>query len=160
MTEQKITLREITKETELEICRLEVAENQKQFVASNVNSIAEAKLNPDCAWFRGIYTGEVPVGFVMVRIDPLEDYFFLWRFMIDKKYQKRGFGQQGLECTLDYLKSKGKVRRIITSYHQSSGDPSGFYKKFGFKEVSNTLDWGELGQEMIRLGETRMELEF
>jgi len=47
----RVTLREITKATLWPILKLDVAEDQKQFVAPNSVSIAEAHFS-DSAWFR------------------------------------------------------------------------------------------------------------
>ncbi len=155
----RITLREVTKETVVDVCRLSPKEEQKQFVASNAQSIAEAHFEPDYAWLRAIYAEDTPVGFVMLGIDPRESFAFLWRFMIDKKYQTLGFGRKALKLVLHHLRSQTNVCRVVTSYHQGQGDPSGFYKKLGFEEVDDQEDWGDLGREMIALGETRLELK-
>lgn len=155
----KITLREVSKETVVDVCRLSPKDEQKQFVATNAQSIAEACFEPNYAWFRAIYADDIPIGFVMLGIDPNEDFVFLWRFMIDKKYQKLGFGRRALELVLEYLRSQSRVSRVVTSYHQGQGDPSGFYKQLGFEEVDDKEDWGELGRKMIELGETRLELK-
>ena len=80
-----VTLREITKETARAIMRLEVAEHQKRFVAPNSVSIAQAHFE-EKAWFRAVYAGEEPVGFVMTFEDPSEPEYFLWRFMIDHRH--------------------------------------------------------------------------
>lgn len=61
----RITLREVTAETVNAILRLSVKEHQKQLVASNAVSIAQAHFRPE-AWFRAIYADETPVGFVML----------------------------------------------------------------------------------------------
>src|SRR6187402_3612280 len=95
--ESKVTLCEVTKETVADVCRLSPKNEQKQFVATNAQSIAEAYLEPNYAWFRAIYADNTPVGFVMLGLDPKKDFAFLWRFMIDKKYQKLGFGKQALD---------------------------------------------------------------
>ncbi len=154
----KVTLRKITSETVLEICRLAPSDEQRQFVASNVESIAEAHFRPDYAWFRAIYADDSPVGFVMIGIDPKKDFCFLWRFMIDKRHQKKSFGKKALELVFKHLKSKTNVGKVVTSYHPGKGDPSGFYKKIGFIEAKTPAKWGELGQKMIELGETGLEL--
>jgi hypothetical protein len=57
-----ISLRAVTTENLYAIVKLEVAEAQKQFVAPNVYSMAEAALEPK-AWPRAIYADETPVGF-------------------------------------------------------------------------------------------------
>src|SRR5947209_3030079 len=59
-----VTLREVTQENVRSICALEVGESQKNFVAPNATSIAEAHYS-DKAWFRAIYADDTPVGFVL-----------------------------------------------------------------------------------------------
>jgi diamine N-acetyltransferase len=108
----EVTLREITKDNWRDILRLKVAPHQEQFVASNAMSIAEAHFNPDIAWFRAIYAGDVPVGFLMLEDDVVRQEYFLWRFMIDEQYQGRGYGQ--------------------TSCVPAKGGPGSFYEKMGF----------------------------
>lgn len=154
-----ITLREITKETVVDVCRLSLKDEQRQFVASNAQSIAEAHFEPNYAWFRAIYADETPVGFVMLGRDLEQDFAFLWRFMIDKKYQKLGFGRKAIALVLDHLRSQTNVSRVVTSYHPGIGDPSGFYLHLGFQKVDEQEDWGWLGRKMIELGETRLELK-
>ena len=97
ITEQsKITLREITKATVWEILKLNPSNEQEQFVASNAQSIAEAYFQREYAWFRAVYAGEHPVGFVMIGRNSEDDFCFLWRFMIDKRFQKNGFGKKAV----------------------------------------------------------------
>ena len=57
-----VSLREVTADTVRMICRLDVSEEQKHFVAPNAVSIAQAYFEPK-AWFRAIYADETPVGF-------------------------------------------------------------------------------------------------
>lgn len=154
----EITLREITKTTVWEVLQLEPSADQKQFVASNAESIAEAYFQQDYAWFRAIYSDECPVGFIMIGMDPKDDFCFLWRFMIDKKYQRKGFGKKALENVCEYLQSKTKFRKIITSYHEANGDPSGFYKKMGFIEGDEVVKQSELGKRIKEGGEISLQL--
>ena len=84
-----VSLREITAATLRAVLRLEVAENQQRFVADNATSIAEAHFEPK-AWFRAIYAGETPVGFVMLYLDREQPLYYLWRYMIDRRYQGHG----------------------------------------------------------------------
>lgn len=153
-----VTLREITKETVWAILQLKPSDDQKQFVASNAESIAEAYFQQDYAWFRAIYADECPVGFIMIGIDSKDDFCFLWRFMIDKMHQKKGFGKRSLELVFEYLKTQTKVLNIITSYHKASGDPSGFYKKLGFVEASERVKQSELGKRIQEAEEICLQL--
>lgn len=152
-----ITLREVTKENVWDVCRLQPAEHQKQFVAPNALSIAEGHDQPNYAWFRAIYADETPVGFVMVGMNEKEDFCFLWRFMIDEKYQKMGFGRKALAILFAYLGTQTSFRRVVTSYHEAPGNPAGFYLQMGFTPADDDADWGCLGQEMLRKGEKRLQ---
>lgn len=79
-----VELREVTRETVRTICRLQVAASQRGFVAPNAVSFAEALFEPR-AWYRAIYADGVPVGFVMVSLEPEGEKgpeYFLWRLMI------------------------------------------------------------------------------
>jgi diamine N-acetyltransferase len=82
-----ITLREITEDNLREVLKLNVSEVQNQFVAPNPVSVAQAYFKRERAWFRGIYADDTAVGFVMLHDDSREAIYFLWRFMIDERYQ-------------------------------------------------------------------------
>ncbi len=92
----KVTLREITADTLGSILNLSVSEDQERFVASNARSIAQAHFS-EHAWFRAIYASEEPVGFInALRQTRKELSTLLWRFMIDTRYQGRGYGRAAL----------------------------------------------------------------
>ena len=156
----RISLREITKETVWDVIQLEPADEQKKFVASNSASIAEAYFQKDYAWFRGIYSDNHPVGFVMIGMNPRDDFCFLWRFMIDKNHQNKGLGSVAIVCVLDYLKSNTNYKSIVTSYVQGVGDPSSFYKKMGFIEADESIRTTELGKHITEGGEVPLQLKF
>jgi len=59
----QVTLHEVTARNLKAVLSLDVAESQGKFVASNAKSIAEAHFHPE-AWFRAIYVGDQPVGFL------------------------------------------------------------------------------------------------
>jgi diamine N-acetyltransferase len=96
-----VSLREITSESLRPILRLKVFPEQEKYVASNAVSIAQAYFHRDNAWFRAIYADETPVGFLMLDDRPDEASYFLWRFMIDARYQKFGYGKRALELEPD-----------------------------------------------------------
>jgi diamine N-acetyltransferase len=134
-----VTLREITKDTVRDVMRLDVAPHQKGFVAPNSVSIAQAHFEPK-AWFRAIYAGEEPVGFVMVHEDP-EDWF-LWRLMVDHRHQGNGYGRDALEQVFERLRGLGATV-LLTSYVPGEGSPGGFYHRLGFVDTGEE-DGGEL----------------
>ena len=110
-----IHLEKINGENIWDILKLNVSDSQKNFVASNDISIIEAYTaitSNGYAFPFGIFEGNNPVGFVMIGYDK-DDYwkdapaiadgnYNLWRLMIDKNYQNRGYGKQAVTCVKIY----------------------------------------------------------
>jgi diamine N-acetyltransferase len=137
-SDSQVSLREVTAETVRAICNLEVHPEQKGFVAPNAVSIAQAYFEPN-AWFRAIYADDVPVGFVMLYTDEEKSEYFLWRFMIDAKYQRLGFGSLALNLVLEHVRSIPGAVELLTSCVPKEGGPEPFYAKLGFKRTGNIL---------------------
>ncbi|MCU0607294.1 MAG: GNAT family N-acetyltransferase [Candidatus Edwardsbacteria bacterium] len=137
--ETPVTLREITKETCRSILRLEVAEGQRKFVAANAVSIAEAHFS-EHAWFRAIYAGETPVGFVMLALEPEYATYTLWRLMIDRNHQGKGYARRAMGLVIEHVKRQYCASELTLSYVPGEGDPSAFYRKLGFVE---TGEWDD-----------------
>lgn len=138
-------LREITEETLSDILKLEVDQSQKNFVASNAVSIAQAYFSKN-AWFRGIYHDGKPVGFVMLHIDKEKPEYWVWRFMIAKEHQGKGYGQRAMYETIEFVKTLPGAKELCLSYVPGEGNPSPFYKRMGFLE---TGEWDDDGKEKI-----------
>lgn len=86
------TLKPITKDNWHAAIRLEVAPEQRKFVASNLYSIAQSQFEPGTVLL-GIYNeDETMVGFLMY--GPYHDEMWIWRLMVDQQYQGRGYGLQ------------------------------------------------------------------
>lgn len=138
----EISLKEVTKETLGEILRLKVAGNQESFVADNATSIAQAHYSSD-AWFRGIYAGDEPVGFVMMSLKPLKPEFYLWRFMIDKGQQGKGHGSKALALIIDHVRTKPEAKELLLHVVDVENGARPLYEKFGFVSTGRVED-GEL----------------
>ena len=134
-----MSLREITRETVRQICRLSdtLSPEQRKMVAPNAVSIAEAYFEKR-AWFRAVYADEVPVGFVMLYDDPESDYIYLWRFMIAGPHQRKGYGRRALERVLEHALLRPNVRAIKASYVPIEGGAGPFYRKLGFEPTGET----------------------
>ena len=139
----------ITATTLNQICDLSetLSPAQRQMVADNVRSIAEAHFS-ESVWMRGIYADQTPVGFIMTHTG--SDYedgidcpgVFLWRFMIAGPYQGKGYGKLALLKLIQHLKAMG-VPMLYTSCGLGKGSPEGFYRKLGF-----TPTGGHYGDEI------------
>lgn len=139
----KITLREVTKETLRDITRLRVSPQQERLVATNAESVAEAYFSRDIAWFRAVYADDTAVGFLMLEDDAAKETYFLWRFMVDARYQRKGIGQKALELLFDYVKTRPGAKILYTSCVPGEGSPGPFYEKMGFAYTGEEDD-GEL----------------
>lgn len=139
-----VTLREITKENLDNILDLHVTSDQENFIASNAVSIAQAHFYPEVAWFRAIYADKTPVGFVMLKDDPVNSYYSLWRFMIDARFQKCGIGRRALELVIEHVKTRPGAKALLTSGVPGEGSPVKFYEKVGFTYTGEMDEDGEL----------------
>ncbi len=137
-----VSLREITQQTVNEVLNLRVTKAQERFVASNAVSIAQAHFSPQ-AWFRAVYAGESPVGFLMLSMQPEQGEYFLWRFMIDAQHQGRGYGRQALELLIRHVQGQPNATELTLSHVPGAGSPEGFYRKLGFAHTGAQQD-GEL----------------
>jgi len=137
-----VTLREVTKETVRDICRLALGPGQDQFVASNAVSIAEAYFEPK-AWFRAIYADDAPVGFVMLFDHPDAPEYYLWRFMVAGEHQGKGFGRQAMGLLIEHVRGRPGAKELLLSYVPGEGSPEPFYRSLGF-EPTGEMDGDEV----------------
>lgn len=142
-----------------DILKLRVSEAQRGFVAANDVSIIEAYIAITAhghAFPFGIYDGETPVGFLMIRFDADDCWdgapeiargnYSLWRLMIDEAYQKRGFGREAVGLALEFIKTFpcGEARYCWLSYEPENEVARRLYRSFGFAET------GEMdGEELV-----------
>jgi diamine N-acetyltransferase len=146
-----VSLREVTADSVRAICRL-VAEPEG-YVAPNAVSIAQAYFHPE-AWFRAVYAGETPVGFVMLEDSslqpdpPAEHSVFLWRFMIDVQHKRKGYGRAALRLVIDDLRRRyPALRQFGTSAVAGTDSPRPFYESLGFVFTGEVDD----GEEVLVL---------
>lgn len=153
-----LTLKKIDRRNIWKIVSLEVGENQRKFVATNTESLLEAYTTVTAGGVAlpfGIYDGDVPVGFVMIGYGELPDddnpaiakgNYSVWRFMIDKNYQRMGYGKAAMELVLDYIRTFpcGRAEYCFLSYEPENTVAKKLYNSFGFRE-NGELD----GEEII-----------
>lgn len=127
------------------VLKLEVAEDQKNFVAPNSVSIAQAYFEK-AAWFRAIEVEGEFVGFVMMFDPSLSDKdmtdkeraeMYLWRFMMDKKHQKSGYGKAALDLICTHSRARPGIKRLLASFVDAPNGPEEFYMKYGFTKTGN-----------------------
>ena len=141
-----------------EILKLSVEEGQTSFVASNTVSIIEAYTTTTGGGYAvpfGIYDDNVPVGFLMIGYGTDEYWddapeiannnYSLWRLMIDKSCQHRGYGKEAVRLALNFIKTKpcGEAEYCWLSYEPENVVAKKLYGSFGFVETGDK-DGGEL----------------
>lgn len=130
-----VTLREIDNKNVGAVLALQVTEYQDEFVARNTRSLAQAYAVGARAWARAVYADEVPVGFVMLSVDPETPRYYLWRYMIDRRYQGMGFGRRALDLVVDHVRTLPGATELFLSYVPGEGSPKTFYEKCGFRDT-------------------------
>jgi diamine N-acetyltransferase len=151
---QNVCLREITPANKPSVEALTVTTVQSDYVASVAESLVEAEETPDaCPWFRAVYLDDEPIGFVMISdgitvVNP--DYlgpYFLWRLLIDQRYQGQGYGGTALRLVVEHVRERRDARVLITSVEQGPDSPIGFYLRQGF-QATGEVHQGELVLEL------------
>lgn len=127
-----VTLREITRANLSPILKLEVAEDQRRFVATNAVSLAQAYVSPE-AWTRAIYADEVPVGFVMLSLEPEKPEYWVWRMMIGRDHQGRGYGRAAMNAVAEHVRGLPGAKELRLSFVPAPGNPRPFYESLGFE---------------------------
>ena len=112
------------------------------FVAPNDVSLRQADEanaeKPGAARPFGIYADDRLVGFCMFTFDPEnddeEDRYWLWRFMIDRNEQGKGYGKAALREIIQYFKDNGADRLYLSTELENERGLH-IYHKVGFKET-------------------------
>ena len=152
-----VHLEELTKYNVWEVLELSVKESQQSFLAENVWSLVHAYVGnktEGAVYPFGIYDNEKPVGFLMLAYDYGEvcddenapeiskNNYFLWRLMIDKDCQGKGYGRAAVRLALDYLRTSphGKAEYCWICYDKENTVARNLYRSFGFEEIEEEED--------------------
>ena len=137
-------------------------ESQENFVAPNIYSLAEACANTAEGRYAqpfGIYDGETPVGFLMIGFDIadedadrkkypfLNNNYLIWRFMIDRNHQNKGYGKAAMQLALDFIRTWpcGEAEYCWLSYEPENETARKLYRSFGFMEAEKMPEgWDEI----------------
>ena len=158
----QLHLEKITWDNVDAIMNLHVNKDQRDFVATNKDSLADACVRilheEKKVYPFGIYLGNKAVGFVMVTYDVGEDdgeepsaewflrnSYFIWRFMIDRRYQGNGYGRKAMELALDFIRTfpAGEAKYCWLSYEPKNEVARKLYLSFGFVEHPEHYEEGE-----------------
>jgi len=145
----KVRLEDVTARNWRAVARLKLAPEQEHLVASNLYSIAQWKFDRN-AHPRAIYAADTPVGFLMYSVREAGDKTreaSIYRFMIDREHQRKGYGRAALTLVLGEIKALPGIKTISIGYMPDNSVAKPFYASFGFAEVG-TDDDGEIIAEL------------
>ena len=165
MKTEQVHLEKITWDNYSRITKLRVTKEQDDFVARNTNSLIHAYIalsqGEITPYPFGIYLGKKPIGFVMIGYngweegDPefMKNTYFIWRFMIDKRYQGKGYGRQAFRLALDFVRTfpNGPSDICWLSYEPENEVAKKLYASFGFVEAPEGYKEGEEMPAILKL---------
>ncbi len=109
-------------------------------------------MNQDTAWPRAVYLDDTPIGFIMLHTNPTdlpkEDQpaLYLWRLMIARDYQNKGYGKQVLDLLIQKCRDE-KKKTLYLSCEMIDPMPYQFYIKYGFIDTKQVDD----GEEVLKI---------
>ena len=177
MKRTDIHLEKISWDNYRKVLKLRVTKEQDNFVATNKASLIHAFVESSSGtpvYAFAIKNGKTIVGFMQLmyakdwtgyeredwlnseeyKLHEGKPYYYIWRFMVDKKYQQRGYGKEAFKQTLDFIKTfpAGKAKYVLLSYEPSNEVGKKLYGSFGFEEVfKEFLHEGDEVTAMLRL---------
>ena len=94
-----------------------------------------------------MYEDDTLVGFIMMGYYEVKNYYTLWKFLIDYRYQNKGYGKKALELGLDFIRDRFNAKEIYTGVAPGNVVAKRLYESVGFKDTGLI----ELGMEEMKL---------
>ena len=142
-----LELRPVTVANWNSLIKLKVREDQKDFVASNLYSIAEAQFGfeEEGHWSLspfGVYVEDEPVGFAMTGLNYAHSHFqgLILRLMVDEKYQGQGYGRAAMEAMLGTFRADECVHVVCITYEPENNPARKLYASLGFEETGEYME--------------------
>jgi diamine N-acetyltransferase len=143
-----VRLLEITEANRAAVEAVRILPEQEEYGDRVVDALEEAARSPDGhPWYRAIYAGDdLPAGFVMLSLDvPAGDErypyrYFLWKLLIDARFQRRGYGTATIDAVVDLLRDYPGADALFTSAVCGPASPVTFYERYGFVRTGEIVD--------------------
>lgn len=132
-----IRLLEVNEENFEEVIGLSLAPSQEKFVASNVRSLAQCYIyREDGDVFpMAVVHEDRTVGFLLLEKDFEEGFYLVWRMMIDRKEQGKGFGEEVLREVLRQAKEAPGIDAVRADYVKGNKVMAHLLSKLGFVRI-------------------------
>ena len=141
-----VELRPITRDNLWAVVDLKLHPGQEGFVADNVDSIANAYVEPTFVPL-AVYAGDELVGFAMYGQHPRTGAWWLIRLMIDREHQGKGYGRAASEAVITMMAEGVGCEEIVTSFVPENAAAARLYASLGFRPTGEIED----GEPLVRL---------
>ena len=128
-----IKLDEITADNHEVVLKLKVSKEQENFVSTTAYSLAQAYVYRENAYPFAIYADDTLVGFIMFGFYELRNQYTLWKFLIDEKYQNKGYGKMALALGIEYMKKQYDIKEMYTGVAIDNDVAERLYHSVGFQ---------------------------
>ena len=119
--------------------RLKVAPDQEGFVASNLYSIAQSKIEP--TWVPlAIAAGDTVVGFAMYGHEVDTGRWWIIRMMIGADYQGKGYGRAAMNALIARMVERHGAREIRLGCVLGNDRARRLYERHGFRDTGEVED--------------------
>lgn len=144
-----IRLELVNKDNFDQVLDLEVAPKDQRRVASVEYSLAQAWLYRDneVLFPYAVKSGQLTVGFLLLSYQPMENSYYIWRLLIDQKYQNQSFGKEVIRQVLQRARDDQQCHKVTVNYVIGNHKMRYILEKFGFQPVG--LDGQEMKMELI-----------
>ena len=121
----------------LDAVKLSVRDDQKGFLDSPVGILARGYVYRDCrAKVIGIAEGDTLVGLALVKdMDEEPACYDLQQFMIDSRWQGKGYGSEALRMILSMLEEERKYECVEVCVKNNNAAALRVYEKAGFTDT-------------------------
>ncbi len=126
-----IRLKSVDENNFEEVIKLKVSKDQENYVASNVYSIAQSKVLPECIPM-AIYEEEELIGFLMYAMDREEAEYCVYRLMIDESHQSKGYGRAAMSALIKHISEDQKHHLLYISFEPENERAKTLYESLGF----------------------------
>lgn len=133
-----VTIKKVTNDNWKACIELELNEQQKDYLPSNLYSIAESKFIKNMENF-AVYHEQEVIGFAAYVLDDDGD-MNITRFMIDKKHQGKGYGKVALKKIINLIKDNYDNKEIWLSLHPENKAAIKLYTSCGFEITKTGLE--------------------
>ena len=132
-----VKLFDVDEQNWLDVISLGVTEEQKKFLAEPIGIVARGYVYRACnAKVCGICNGGHVIGVALVRnMDEEPACYELQQFMIDQRFQNKGYGTEALRLILSVLSKERKYSRVEVCVNKDDAAALWVYKKVGFEDT-------------------------